>query len=92
MLASKKAGSIVFTIYKGHDYTQAHIEQVLAVDRLLGIVVGEVFADAPVFESQQVHTGGAELGEVRHVDLLDVAIEDVLQVAVSECHRVRLRM
>ena len=68
---------------------QPHVEQVLAVDGLLGLVVGQVVTDAPVVESKQVHTAGAELDEVGYVHLLDVAVEDVLQVAVSERHRVR---
>jgi hypothetical protein len=34
---------------QGDDCTQAHIEQVLAVDRLLGLIVGEVVADASIF-------------------------------------------
>ena len=84
MFASKKPGSIVFTIYNRLDCTQAHIEQVLAVDGLLGLVVREVVSSAAVLEGQQVHTGGAELDEVRDVHLLDVAVEDVLQAAVSE--------
>jgi hypothetical protein len=37
-----------------------------------------------------VHTARTELDEVGHVHLLDVAVEDVLQVAMSEHHRVRL--
>jgi hypothetical protein len=36
-----------------------------------------------------VYTGGAELDEVGHVYLLDVAVEDVLQLAVSERRRGR---
>jgi len=66
-----------------------HVEQVLAVDGLLGVVVRQVVTDATIVEGKEVHTGGAELDEVRHVHLLDVAVEDVLQAAVSECHRVR---
>ena len=74
---------------QGHELVQPHVEQVLAVDRLLGLAVGKVVTDAAVVEGQEVYTGGAELDEVGHVYLLDVAVEDVLQLAVSERRRGR---
>ena len=74
---------------QGHERVRPHVEQVLAVDGLLGVVVGQVVTDAAVVEGQEVHTGGAELDEVGHVHRLDVAVEDVLQVAVSERRRGR---
>ena len=75
---------------QGHERVWPHVEQVLAVDGLLGLVVGQVVTDAAVVEGLEVHTAGAELDEVGHVHLLDVAVEDVLQTAVSEHHTVRL--
>ena len=58
---------------------QAHIEQVLAVDRLLSAVVRDVVTDARVKQSQLMHTSCTQLEEERHVHLLDVAVEDELQ-------------
>lgn len=70
---------------QGDEWWRAHVEQVLAVDGLLGLVVREVVSDASVFESKHVDTTGAELDEVGHVHLLDVTVEDELQVGVSGC-------
>ena len=58
---------------------QTHVEQILAVDRLLSIVVWNVVTNARVLESQLMHTCCTELEKVRHVYLLDVTIEDELQ-------------
>ena len=58
---------------------QAHIEEVLAVDRLLSAVVWDVITDARVKKSQLMHTSCTQLEKVRHVHLLDVAVEDELQ-------------
>jgi len=85
MLVSKKLGSMVFTIYRrSRRRNWAHVEQVLAVDRLLDTVVRDVLADARVLQSQLVDPCGAELGEVRHVHLLDVTVEDELQRHTSK--------
>ena len=61
-----------------------HVEQVLAVDRLLNAIVRDVLADARILESQLVYSCGTELEEVRHVHLLDFTVEDELQWHVSE--------
>jgi len=80
MLVSKNAGSIVLTIYIHiSQQVQAHIEQILAVDRLLSAVVRDVVTDARVQQSELMHTSCTQLEEERHVHLLDVAVEDELQ-------------
>jgi hypothetical protein len=65
---------------------QAHIEEVLAVDRLLSIVVRDVVTDARVQQSELMDTSCTQLEEVRHVHLLDVTIEDEL---LREVRRLR---
>ena len=62
----------------------AHIEQVLAVDWLLSVVVRNVVTNARILESQLVHACCTELEEVGHVHLLDVAVEDELQARKSD--------
>ena len=58
---------------------QAHIEEILAVDRLLSIIVRDVVTDARVQQSELMDTSCTQLEEVRHVHLLDVTIENELQ-------------
>jgi len=61
---------------------QAHVEQVLAVDRLLNAVIRDVVADAGILEGYLVYSTGTELKEVRYVHLLDIAIQDELKPQV----------